>query len=376
MHEPSIKMPAVSPVAARLKEARVAAGLSTHAAAALVAKRFPGLRLSHMSIARYEKGEASPGIDVLGALAMIYDRPIAWLLEPGQPLTGVRYRLLSSKTGIKLRHQFECQSQYWLEAYHRLEHRVGQPLRAKPLKFDADTPAEEAAMEVRRKMGLKERDAVVSVIDILEAFGIRTMEMPTDLNIDGFAARLGSEPVVILKPNAANDRCRMNAGHELRHVLFGDIDLADSDDRELDNKAFEFASFLLLPRKLLHEAFKGQSAVQLVMFKERFGISMAAMIFRAEKVGIISQSTAKRLWIQFSRRGWRAKEPGKVRADRAVRFERLLDQAISEKKMSWAEAATVTGVKAEDLRRRRDLAMGITEDEGGEEGGAVLRLME
>lgn len=368
----AIRMPPVSPVAARLKEARIAAGLSTHAAAALVAKRFPGLRLSHASIANYEKGSGSPKIDVLCALAMVYDRPVDWFLERGEPLTGIRYRMLSSRTRIKERHQFEQQSQYWLEGYIRLENRLSTPLKASHRqRFDDSTTAEDAAKKVRSRLGLKDHDPVVSVVDVLEDFGVRTMEMPTELRIDGFAARLSGLPVVVLNPTSANDRCRLNAGHELGHVLFGDCDTGDKTTKAMDNRAFEFASYLLLPRKQLQEAFTGRSAVKLVQFKERFGISMAAMIYRAEKAGVIDSITTKKLWIQFSRRGWRANEPGTVRADRAVRFEKLLDQAISERALTWAEASSVTGIKVEELRQRRDLAMGITVEE---EGATVLKI--
>jgi len=370
--QPTIKMPDRTPIAAKLKEARIAAGLSTHAAAAQVGRRFPGLTLSHSSIANYEKQASSPGIDVLGALAMVYDRPVNWFLEPGQPLTGIRYRLLSSKTGVKERHKFECQALYWLEAYIKLEREVKQPLGRKyKLAFDQSVSALDAAMEVRDKLKLRENEPVVSVVDVLEDFGIRTMEMPTELSIDGFAARLGEDPVVILKPTAANDRCRLNAGHELAHVLFGDVDAHGDTTRGMDDKAFEFASCLLIPPSQLKKAFAGRSAVELVQFKERYGISMSAMIFRAQKDKIINDRTAKWLWIQFSRRGWRANEPGHVRADRAVRFEKMLDRAISKRDLTWSDAAEITGIKSAELRRRRDLAMGIAEEE---EGARVFKI--
>lgn len=371
----TVRIDSVATVSVRLKEARTAAGLSTRVVESLVKKRFPGLSVSHASIANFEKGAASPGIDVIGALAMVYDRPINWFLTAGPALTGIRYRSLSSKTGVKDRHKYEGQAQYLLEAYIRLEQRLGQPLKATKRRIDitSDMSAEETAASVRRKFDLRDIDPVPSVIELLEQLGIRTIEVPTELNIDGFAARFGGEPVIVLNPSTANDRCRINASHEGGHVVFGDCDSGDTTTREMDNKAFEFACHLLIPKSQLAKAFEGRSAVQLVQYKERFGISMAAMIYRAEKSGILDERTTKQLWIQFSRRGWRAKEPGRVRADRAFRFERLLDSAISEKRLSWSEAESVTGVSAAELRRRRDLAMGITDEE---EGGEIFRINE
>lgn len=126
---------------------------------------------------------------------------------------------------------------------------------------------------------------------------------------------------------------------------------------------------------ILREAFVGRSAVKLVQYKERFGISMAAMIYRAEKDGIIDERTSKWLWIQFSRNGWRAKEPGVVRPDRAVRFERLLDESIASKQLSWLDAQAITGASADELKKRRELAMGILgNEENDEEGGSLLKM--
>ncbi len=374
MHEP-IPLGAITPLSARLKEARTAAGFPTRVLSEMIAQRFPGLKTSHATIANYEKNASTPNIELIGAYAMLCDRPIGWFLTKGMALTGVQYRSLSSKTSIKEKHQFECQSQYWLEAYMRLERRVGKKL--KPELQSNVTPTmtpENAAMSVRKTLGLLDGEPIPSVISVLEKFGIRVIEMPTSLKIDGFAAHLGGETVVVLNPSTANDRCRMNAAHELGHVLFGDCDSPAATTKKMDDRAFEFASHLLIPRSELENALVGQSAVQLLRYKERFGISMAAMIFRGEKAGFLSERTAKRLWIYFSRQGWRANEPGSVRPDRATRMEEMVDQAIMQKDLSWSEAASVMGVTVPQLKQRRNLAMGIVIEGGDSEGGPTLKL--
>lgn len=109
--------------------------------------------------------------------------------------------------------------------------------------------------------------------------------------------------------------------------------------------------------------------VRLVQFKERFGISLSAMVYRSEKQGFIPKATAKMLWIEFTRRGWKTNEPGKVRPDRATRFEQLVDEAISTGKLSVKEVADLAGVRPEAIRERLNYAMGlqsvgIPEDEG------------
>ena len=137
------------------------------------------------------------------------------------------------------------------------------------------------------------------MVDVLEQFGIRTLENRNELRIDGLAAKYANEYIVVLNPSVSNDRTRLNAAHELAHVIYGDCDTEEEESKALETRAFEFASYFLLPNSQLKRAFEGRSMVRLVQFKERFGISLAAMVYRAEKQSFISKQTAKMLWVEF-----------------------------------------------------------------------------
>lgn len=102
--------------------------------------------------------------------------------------------------------------------------------------------------------------------------------------------------------------------------------------------------------------------VRLVGFKERYGISLAAMIYRAERESIIPNNLAKKLWVEFSKRGWRRDEPGTVRPDRATRFEQLLDGAVVRGDITWREASEITGVRVDELKQRVQAALGFGND--------------
>lgn len=358
-------------VASKLKTARTSTGLSTRSVASKLSKRFT---ISHATIANYESGRSVPPLDILSCLAEIYERPINWFLEQGKCLTGIRYRNLKSKVRMTDLHRFEADVQRWVDAYVALETRLKQPLKATIIDFRAKEGAEPAdlARETRRRLGLEREDEVVqSVVEVLEYFGIRTLETPNDLRIDGLAAKYGDEYIVALNPSVSNDRTRMNAAHELAHVLYGDCDIEAEESKLLEARAFEFASHLLLPNTQLKRAFEGRSMVRLIQFKERFGISLAAMVYRAEKLGFIPKQTARMLWIEFSRRGWKTSEPGVVRPDRATRFEQLIDEATLAGKLSIKEIADLSGVRPEDIRARLNFAMGITNTEVPEDDGTT-----
>ena len=351
----------------KLLSARKLTGMSTRTVADKLAKRFP---ISHATIANYESGRSSPPMDVLAALADLYDRPINWFLERGKTLSGVRYRNLKSRVKQRELHRFEAEVQRWCDAYVAVEQRLKKQLTSQlaESRFPKTTEADEFSREVRRLLHISEEEPIPSVVEILETFGVRVLELPTELRIDGLAARYGDEYVVVLNPTVSNERGRLNAAHELAHVLFGDCDHDREETTETEKRAFEFSSHFLLPNNQLKKAFIGKSMVRLVQFKERFGISLAAMVYRAGKLGFITKPEAKWLWIEFARKGWRSNEPGLVRPDRATRFEQLIDELQMSGKMSLKEVADLAGVRPEGIRERLNFAMGIQESGPQEDG--------
>ena len=131
-------------------------------------------------------------------------------------------------------------------------------------------------------------------------------------------------------------------------------------DDAVEAWAFEFASYLLIPDLWLQKAFELKSMVRLVQYKERFGVSLAAMIHRARRKKMISPSLYERLWRDFARLGWRQDEPGYVQPDRPVRMETLLDAAVSQKKMNLTDIGQLAGVENKAVEQRLFRAAGGT----------------
>lgn len=348
-------------LATKLKQARVASGHSTRT----TVKRIPArLRISHTTLTNYESGRSQPTIEVLTTLAAIYQRPLNWFLSNSVTLTQVRYRNRRSRVRLGDLARYEAHGVKWLQAYRSLEETLRKQLRGDlaHFRFESREVGAAAAARLRKELDLGPEDKIDSVADLLERLGIRAIELPTKLAIDGFAAKAGAEYVVALNSTVPSDRARLNAAHEVGHVLAGDC---DADTTDIDNRgpnedrAFEFASHLLLTQEMLEVAFRERSMVRLVQFKERFGISVAAMIYRAQQVGLLKEKIAKRIWMEINRRGWKQNEPGHVAEDRAVRFERLLDEAILDEKITIETAAQVSGVRVDELRERHEWALGL-----------------
>lgn len=346
----------------RLRWARVAAGLSTRALADRLAPQF---KVSHATIANYERGATPPDLAIVGAIASEVGRPLQWFLQSGPALQNVKYRNRKSLVSQTACVQFEFCAKTWFDAYVFVEQRINEPLkklRSFDLRDFQQKQPERAAKALREALKLRADDPVQSVPQVMEQFGIRVIEVDTDEAIDGLAARYAGEYVTALVRGLAGDRGRMNAAHEFGHFIAGDID-TESADPVADARAFEFASHLLMPAPILKRAIDRQSMVHLVEMKRLYGISLAAMVYRAEKAGFLTTADAKRIWIEFAKRGWRQNEPGRIAPDRALRFEILFESALSVGKVSFEDVSKRSGIAIADLRRRLNEPVGFLDEE-------------
>jgi hypothetical protein len=98
--------------------------------------------------------------------------------------------------------------------------------------------------------------------------------------------------------------------------------------------------------------------VRLVNYKEHYGISLAAMVYRARRERLITQREYEKIWQQFSRLGFRKDEPGNVAPDRPVRLEVLIDLAVAQKKTTLAQIAQQLGTEELAVQQRVLVAMG------------------
>lgn len=361
-------------LARRLREARRETGLSSRAIAARMPAR---LAVSHATITSYENGVTTPPIDVLAALAELYKRPLNWFLENREAIEGFRYRNLGARVPLSDRRQFEALAGKWAEAYFRLERHLGtREVLVRPDFDAANISPEGLATSVRQQLlNLDDNQPVQNTVLLLESLSAWALELRASFGVDGAAARHGAQSVVVLNPAVSNERVRMNVAHELAYLLYTDAQ-ADLgwNEREVEKKAYVFASSLLLPDSQLREAFKGKSFLKLIQYKEKFGVSLAAMIYMAEQNKIINTTTSRWLWSQMTVRGWRAHEPGYVWRDRAIAFETMLEEAIQTRTLTWADAERITGIREADLRQR--IAEAMLAGDGGLDDSepAILQL--
>ena len=359
-------------VGQRIRVSRRACGLSLRDLEARIDNR-----VTAQAISKYERDESMPGSGVLIALSDALGVPVDYLASDSDiRLESVDFRK-KRLTSKREEAQVEASVLHLLERYLTVEEILGLPTVAWDMPREAPWPvlrdpaeAEHAARGLRAHWGLG-LDPIPNLVDLLEERGIKVLAMSLT-NIDGLTARVRREgtsvaSVVVVNRDDWGERQRFTLAHELGHMA---LETAPKIDDE--KAAHRFAGAFLMPAETLRSEIgkrrKSMGWGELFDLKRIFGVSAQALTYRCKDLGIFGAPLVRRLFEEFTRRGWRSppyREPGAMPGERPMRFERLCFRALAEGAISEAKAAELLGHSVRELNRRMDEPPGVETVAGG-----------
>lgn len=228
---------------------------------------------------------------------------------------------------------------------HLLDSRV---IRDVPIKVPRTTERdpEHAAVIARSELGLSSDSPVKHMVATMEAAGVVVIALPRAFaRGDAFSAWAFADdsrrrPVVVLSADRPADRVRMNAAHELAHLVMHQQVAASA--AALEDDAKRFASAFLLPADSMRQmVFAPVTLDTFVNLKLRWGVSIQALIVRAHALELITPRKYKSLMQRLSARGWRLNEPlsSQVPMERP-RVVRQMAEAVYGTRIDYAKFAT------------------------------------
>lgn len=354
------------PLAANLRRARVARGLSQTE----LADRTEISRVAYRNI---ETGTAKPRVDTLVRIASNLGVKLEDLLSPVRTLKNVRFRANKKMT---TREDVLVRVARWLDDYRELEELLHQELRfdfehvARPLAKLKPGPerAIRAAESVRKALGLKsERETIRDVCGLLEDHGIKIY--PLDLASVGFfgLSVAGDEggPAIIVNvwDRITVERWIFTAAHELGHLVLHlgayDVERA-AEDKQEEREADMFASHFLMPQDVFlaeWEQARGLPLVERVMKVKRiFKVSWRAVLYRAfpddkdmfrRFPNAYRTMTGKQLGPKDEPLRLSSAEFATDRRDRLVRA------ALESEQISLSRAAEILGISVDKMHERQ-----------------------
>lgn len=331
----------------RLKQLRLARGFSLDDLAAHM-----GGLVTKQALSKYERGEMQPSASVLVRLAAALGTNAADLLRPQSfAISMLAFRKMASM-GVKEQESAKASIQTEFEKRLLLQERLpgGRKLgiRIAAYEIKNEDEADAAAETLRKEMRLGV-DPIGNLTALLEDHAVHVLCIEASRKFDGFSAvahdstKTAVSAAVVCRKDVTGDRQRLTLAHELAHLV-----LQGGDDAQSEKFAYRFGAAFLVPREpLIREVGEKRTSLnvhELLLLKERFGVSVQALIRRMRDLEIISEPGYKSACITISRMGWRTKEPGTpVPPEQSTWLERSALRAWSEGLINESEMRSLAG---------------------------------
>ena len=287
------------------------------------------LELSPRSLLAYERGDKTPGPRTLARIAEVLEYPVAFFGGPDleePPLNGTSFRSLS-RLSAKERDRALAAGALALGLSDWISERFRLPEPGVP-RYEGITP-EMAAMAVRNEWQIGERP-VKNMIHLLESHGVRVFSLSGDCpDMDAFSFWRGSVPFVLLNTMKSSEHSRMDAAHELGHLVLHWRGGVATKQAEFD--AQQFASAFLMPRgDVLAQVAPGQRLNEVILLKRRWTVSVASLTYRLHALKLLTDWQYRSLFMEISKLGYRRSEPNGAPSERSQILDKVFQTMRSE----------------------------------------------
>lgn len=338
----------------RIKSARLLRGLTMDELIARMTHK-----VTKNAISRYERGTMTPRLEVLSDLAKSLGLELAYFLKPHTfEVKDVKYRTkgeLAAKSMDSIRERAVDLMERYLEAEKLLmvAQNFTHPLPNYTINTIAE--AEQAAYDWLEAWKLGEH-GLTNIYGILEAHHIKVAELDdVDEAFDGLAIMInGTIPIIVINKAMTIERRRFTALHELAHLLLKFN--PEMSNEEQEKACHRFAGSALMPRSLLYELLGEERGAiflkELIEIKELHGISIQALMYRAEEYGIISyrRHLDFKSWIASNKKEENlGNYTGKEETDR---FELLVLKALDGEKITLNKASELLRSPMQELKEK------------------------
>lgn len=264
------------------------------------------------AIGHVERGFKEPSAEFVASIAQYTHFPISFFTSDPPIEFPVEVLLFRARKAMT-RRDAQAAARY-AEIIFEMEMNLSKHVTTPPLKLEKSekSPAA-AAREARRWLGLSQEEPVRHLTNAMERVGILVLGIPVEeqSDIDAFSAWVQDTPIIALCAGKdAGDRKRFSAAHELGHLVLHFGKTIRSDEHK---EADEFAAELLMPEKAMRrEITSPVTLTSLAALKPRWGVAIAALVYRAHELRIIQDRQYRYLFEQISIRGWKTREPGNL----------------------------------------------------------------
>lgn len=328
--------------------AREARGLSQSA----LAKK---LHTHKAGISRLEHGDASVNEQTLAAIAEATSYPPQFFFQQGQ--------ILPVNLSYRKRKNVPAKLLSPIEAHINIIRRHVQfitrsmvttaPLLPLYQVDDINTPGKIAA-RIRKKWKIP-AGTIDNLTGILEQQGIiiSSFNFGTD-RVDSRCMLTDDHyPVIFLNRSLQGDRQRFSLAFELGHLVMHTF-CTVPHNRDINHEANLFAAEFLMPEKEIRKDFKDGITLPLLgELKRKWKLSMIALLYRADDLGLLTPNQKRYLIQQFNNQKIRRREPLQldVPPETPRLLHRLFTRFMHKTKLSVPQLCTLLATEQADYMK-------------------------
>jgi len=318
--------------------------------------------ITRSSISAFEKGFKFPSIQTVEKLSKELKIPMAYLQNERPPRSNrigpLSYRK-NSRTSQAVQDQMSRLEEWLEDIFSVYNTYIDFPkvnfLPAEPVDYEflSDDDIEKTADELRAQWGMG-LGPISNLTDFIEANGIVIGRAFLEPDVDAVSVWRSRRPhILINKTITSCARIRMSIAHELGHLvlhrLVNEEDYEDKEKHELmEKQASYFAGAFLFPRRSFYTEFRSTRIDALLLMKERWKVSMGAIVMRAKNFELINKNNIRTFYDQLALKGYsRKKEPlddeiplepiklfsesNQVLAENRINIQRIIDETLLSK---------------------------------------------
>lgn len=210
-----------------------------------------------------------------------------------------------------------------------------------------DKQVEELAVSIRKELGLS-LNPIHNMAQLIESKGIKIILLPKqDFTLDAFAMKINEQPCIMIDSDSPASRMQFDYAHELAHLILDENN--PPCDAIFERRANRFASAFLMPSAtFINDCPTRYNQQIFASIKERWHVSIAAALYRARQLGILSETAYKTAQITRAKAGTRVKEENEFEHG----YPTLLNRAFEliKEEITLDEIAEELGIFLPELR--------------------------
>ena len=283
------------------------------------------LNLSIQTLSDWETGKTIPKFDNVVELAKFLNFPVEFFdkeenLENLDPKK-VTFRALTKMRASDRDLALACGSlAIYLNSW--IENKFNLPQCNIP-NYENCNP-DEAAQKLKQYWNITE-DYIDNTIYLLEKNGVRVYSLSENCkNFDAFSTWINDTPFVFLNTLKSAERSRFDAMHELGHLVLHKNYF--TRDKKIEEEANSFASEMLMPQNSILEYRTVKPTIgNLIQMKQIWNVSLKALIYRLNKLDIITEWTYRLLMTELNKRGYNTSEPLSIERETSIILKKIFD---------------------------------------------------